>query len=343
MTYVLVLADDLTGALEAGAKFAAAGMRSLVSARAADLPECEVPVIDTETRHLSPEEAAGAISAVPLSARLIYKKTDSTLRGNIAAELGELARRMPDARIAYLPAYPAMGRTVRDGQLYVDGVPVHRTTFGCDEQNPVAGSSIAEMLGEGLHCAVYDGETDADLAAAVAAALADPDCRILAGPASVAGEIAKRLAAAGAAGRPPWPGVRRCLVVNGSRHEISGRQVEFAIARGAISDAADGAWRLLAVPACPEMHPLEIAAETGDLVAASVEAGSYDAVMTFGGDTAFGVLKALGFPLLEPIGEIVAGVPVARVEGRDLHLITKAGGFGGESLICRVKDLLYGQ
>jgi uncharacterized protein YgbK (DUF1537 family) len=341
MLSVLTIADDLTGALEAGAKFAERGIRSAVTTRRVLPSGYAAAVLDTETRHVAPAEAEGAIAALPLSdAALVYKKTDSTLRGNIAAELRALSRALPDSCIAYLPAYPALGRTVREGRLYVDGVPVDRTAFGEDVLNPIAGSSIAAMLGEGLPCTVYDGESEDDLGAAMAAVLADARCRIVAGPASVAAELAARLDLAREPAAP-FPAVRRCLVVNGSLHEASARQVAFALERGCISDAPDAPWRLLASPACPDMHPLEIAAETGDLVCACLEAGTFDAIMVFGGDTAFGILEALGRPLLEPVGEIVTGVPVSRVAGRNLHLITKAGGFGGDALIRRVKELLY--
>jgi D-threonate/D-erythronate kinase len=337
---VLALADDLTGALETGARFAALGIPAVVTTRPEPAPGWPVTVIDTETRHLPPEDAAALIAAVPLSgARLVYKKTDSTLRGNIAAELCALSRQMPEARIAYLPAYPALGRTVRNGHLYVDGVPVHETAFGRDALNPVAGSSVAAMLGGDLPCTVYDSETGAELAAATALALADPRCRILAGPASVAAEIATQL---DEARHPPapWPRVERCLVINGSRHEISARQVAYALDRGAVSDAPEAPWRVLPSAACPDMHPLEVAAETGELVCACLDAAPFDALMVFGGDTAFGILEALGRPLLEPLGEIVTGVPVSRIAGRSLYLISKAGGFGDEALICRVRELL---
>lgn len=58
----LVLADDLTGALEAGAKFAGQGIRTLVSTELSLHPKgCDestaVLVIDTETRHLPANEA----------------------------------------------------------------------------------------------------------------------------------------------------------------------------------------------------------------------------------------------------------------------------------------------
>ncbi len=168
MHRILGFADDLTGALEAGAKFAERGMRTAVTARTADCAGYEAAVLDTETRHLKREEAEAVLAAMAgEKAEAIYKKTDSTLRGHIGAELRALAR-VYGARVAYIPAYPAMGRTVRRGQLHVDGVPVHMTEFGRDGLNPVTSSSVAEALGAGFECEVYEGETDEDVAAAVA-------------------------------------------------------------------------------------------------------------------------------------------------------------------------------
>src|SRR5580700_2056876 len=116
---VLALADDLTGALETGAKFAAHGIEALV----AEAGPCRVLVVNTETRHLSPGEAAGRIvrAAAANPSRLIYKKTDSTLRGNIGAELGALLEVRRDSPLLYVPAYPEMGRVVKQGHLYVHG------------------------------------------------------------------------------------------------------------------------------------------------------------------------------------------------------------------------------
>src|SRR5690348_7963142 len=115
---ILALADDLTGALEVGAKFAAVGIPAMVTTRpgAADMPgdvgatfagcgattsvdmsvdaarrSACATVIDTETRHMAPADAAYLVgrlaeNACPRSPLLVYKKTDSTLRGNIGAE-----------------------------------------------------------------------------------------------------------------------------------------------------------------------------------------------------------------------------------------------------------------
>src|ERR1041384_5159011 len=103
---ILALADDMTGALEIGAKFSAAGMPSSISARAGPVGEAPVVVFDTETRHNSAEVAYRTVRRFVLEAGLahlplVYKKTDSTLRGNISAELQALADLFPAWRIGY--------------------------------------------------------------------------------------------------------------------------------------------------------------------------------------------------------------------------------------------------
>ncbi|MBI5085319.1 MAG: four-carbon acid sugar kinase family protein, partial [Acidobacteria bacterium] len=148
---VIVLADDLTGALEAGAQFAGAGAVAVVLTK--DPPKFDVPVviIDTETRHLAPPEAARRVFrhaqwAKDAGVALIYKKTDSTLRGNIGAELGALLGAFPGRRLTYAPAYPQLGRTVVHGRLLLDGLPVEQTPFAGDPIDPVTESNIEVVL-----------------------------------------------------------------------------------------------------------------------------------------------------------------------------------------------------
>ncbi len=54
--------------------------------------------------------------------RIVFKKIDSQLRGNVAAEVGAL-----DGDVMVAPALPVEGRIVRGGVLYVDGEPRRRS------------------------------------------------------------------------------------------------------------------------------------------------------------------------------------------------------------------------
>ncbi len=322
MTALLALADDLTGALETGARFAMEGIAAPVTIAA----DPDAVVIDAETRHLTPDAAAARVFDLASSARtrgvwFIYKKTDSTLRGNIAAELGALLAAWPGARAAYVPAYPAMGRTVRDGTLYVNGVLVSDTEFARDPLNPVRESHIPTLLG----CAgiqVCDGETDADVDRA-ARVIVEEGCTIAAGPAPLATALARLIPAERTPPRP-CPRITTCLVVNGSFHPASLAQIAHAREHGwPVVETARGltGWALSASPVPDTAHRAGL-----------------DAIAVFGGDTALAIVRAFGLTRLDPIGEILPGVAVSAIGA--LTLITKAGGFGPPDLLPRLRALL---
>src|SRR5438034_10566435 len=81
-----IIADDLTGACDTGALFAARGPVPVTVWPDAAL-RAPVSVVDTETRALDPADAAPRASAVARSAARTrtFKKTDSTLRGPTGA------------------------------------------------------------------------------------------------------------------------------------------------------------------------------------------------------------------------------------------------------------------
>jgi len=340
MRSIFALADDLTGALEAGAKFAERRFRTLVTTRRERRSDFPVTVVDTESRHLSPEGAAETIADfLPDGAQIIYKKTDSALRGNIASELRALHRAFPDARLSYIPAYPEIGRTARAGSVFIDGIPAHLSDFAQDRLNPVTTNCVAELLGEDLPCTIYDGENSGDVRSAVSSVLLRPGCHIIAGPASVAAAIAAHYEPE--ASLPKWPTVEKCLVVNGSQHPASTEQTAYALARGYVSSDADASWRLVSPASADGMTPFQFAEATGKAVVGEIGRSSPDALLVFGGDTAFAILQSMKRHDLHPVGEILPGVPLSRIDGAGLYLISKAGSFGEANLICRVKGTLH--
>jgi D-threonate/D-erythronate kinase len=155
MTEVLVVADDLTGGNATGALFARRGLRTVTVSDVAHAGRhaADVVVVNTQTRHVSAELAAAAVrravEAVP-GARLMVKRVDTTLRGNVGAELEAaltiVRRRWPTARALFVPAYPAADRTTVDGIHLIDGVPVAETDAGRDPFRPVRTSRPAELL-----------------------------------------------------------------------------------------------------------------------------------------------------------------------------------------------------
>jgi uncharacterized protein YgbK (DUF1537 family) len=335
--WILAIADDLTGAIEAGAKFAGQGFAACVTTQIAvgAPPKLPVLVIDTETRHMSSEDAAAVVSralesALPFVPWLVYKKTDSTLRGNIAAEFRALLKLLPHRSLIYVPCYPDMGRTVKGGRLFIGELPVQETAFASDPLNPVSESDIIVLL-DGLPAVVLDGESNADVEAAAHRIMATNPPPLAAGPAALAGALAQCIPLCRREGRA-FPSLPRCLVVNGSLHPASVAQVAFAQTHRCF----EGGWRYF--EAEPGSAGPDGARETGERVRRLIAASPVDGLVVFGGDTAFGIHEALGGQPFEPWSEVLPGVPLSR--SGDLFWVTKAGGFGAPNLLCDLRRIL---
>lgn len=157
MLRLLIIADDFTGALDTGVQLAGGGTKTRVTTArrldAARLHEAEVLVIDAETRHLPAVQAAEIVrdivaQAVAEKVPHIYKKTDSALRGNIGAELQAMLEASGEKRMAFLPAFPQVGRCTVDGVHYISGTPVAESVFGADPFEPVRHSAVDALIAE---------------------------------------------------------------------------------------------------------------------------------------------------------------------------------------------------
>lgn len=260
MPKLLIIADDLTGALDTGVKFAEAGLTTAVSTRCESCPadsSADVAVLCADTRHLSGEEAYRAIRSIVEANRdrfpLLMKKTDSGLRGNIGAELQAFLDGTGESLLAFFPALPEMRRVTRGGVQYIDGVPVSKSVFGRDPFEPVldddisvllsrqcsvptrvisreeAGSTLRDTVGPVIR--IYDAETSEDMRRAVSRLLSDGQTHLLAGCAGLAQALAGELS--GSASSPGRPSEHDpLLVVCGSVNNVSARQLDYAESRG---------------------------------------------------------------------------------------------------------------
>ena len=153
-----IFADDLTGALDAAAPFAARGFRTLVS------PTSELPVgaegaevisVNLGTRHLDPRAIAerthqAVIELGKLGVKILLNKIDSTLRGNPGIELLAAINAVSGDHAVLCSAYPQNLRTIADGVLLVDGIPVVDTDVGQDKLSPLLSSRVVEILASSL-------------------------------------------------------------------------------------------------------------------------------------------------------------------------------------------------
>lgn len=153
---LLIVADDFTGALDTGVQFSKKGIQTMVSTKTyIDFKHfddnIQVLVIDTESRHLNPKQAYQIVNtivqrAVEFGIKAIYKKTDSTLRGNIGSELTAVLDAASTKALMFIPAYPKAGRTTMDGLQYIHSVLLQETSFANDLLNPMTESNIAAII-----------------------------------------------------------------------------------------------------------------------------------------------------------------------------------------------------
>lgn len=174
MNRVLIIGDDLTGSNATGALYAQSGLSAVTVQTPLtdeDLTlDTDVLVVNTNSRHLSPRDAGEAVAAVINSfetlPRLVAKRIDTTLRGNVGAEiealLNSVRAREPDKRIAALlvPAFPKSGRVTVGGMQLVEGEPVARTWAGSDPFTPVLHSSIAHVVADQADLATSEVKLD---------------------------------------------------------------------------------------------------------------------------------------------------------------------------------------
>jgi len=242
-----IVADDLTGALDAAAPFAARGYRTDVVLRSSGPSAADVVARSAESRMLTPDAAVARTVALARSVTTatLFKKIDSLLRGPLAAEIAALAAAISPDLVIVAPAFPAQGRVTIGGVQYAHGRPVHESVR--DPFAPAATSDIALLLAdaglatrllalgdlgagpdavraalagrEGGRVVVADAERQEDLDTLVRATATVGSEILWCGAAGLAHALAAALPPAQA--RPPPPAARRTLVVCGSMHPAS--------------------------------------------------------------------------------------------------------------------------
>jgi uncharacterized protein YgbK (DUF1537 family) len=339
-----VVADDLTGAADAAAPFAVRGLTVSV-ALGEELPDVEVVALSTDNRGRSAAEASArsrrAVGRVHDS-ELLFVKIDSTLRGQVRADVEGALSAWGAAAAVATPAFPAQGRVVRDGALLVHGVPTV--------------PRVAALFPDGV--AVVDAGDHDELVALARRVVADRSVAVGSGGLSRA--LADVLGSPGA--DPPRPGSRPgavtgVLLVVGTPHPTTRAQLAHLVADPvslgpAAADAAVAALRAgrRVVLTCTPDGPVEpespaaaaLAARLAAVAVAVLEAEPDTGLVLTGGATALAVATALGATELRLSGEVAAGLPLgALVAGpRRVPVVTKSGGFGAPDALDRAAEAL---
>lgn len=332
-TQLAIIADDLTGALDAAAPFAVRGLSVVVATSPAHVAAAlrikpRIIAVSTNSRTLPRAESiaavqslAGDLAAVPE----VFKKIDSRFKGHVLSEVTALAQLRGLASILVCPAIPEFGRVVRGGRV---------SGFGVGE--PVRADLL--LRDGALPVEIPDAATDAELDALAAR----PRGPLLVGARGFASALARHLT-----GKPFPDGAAPQLahplaIAIGTRDPITLEQL--AVLRGArpeipVLHAPNGRLSeapplaplaiLQAVPGLRLADPDVVQSAFAASFCPSFTEGRHTLVLS-GGATAQAVLARLGISLLRITGECAPGIPISVPLDypRPLAIVTKSGGFG---------------
>ncbi|MCM3175672.1 MULTISPECIES: four-carbon acid sugar kinase family protein [unclassified Paenibacillus] len=423
-----IIADDLTGANDSGVQLARHGLKTSVLFNMDEEPltRYDAVVFDTDSRSISSQEA---YERVYQAAQLlknngfdtIFKKMDSTMRGNIGIEIDALYDVVKPDFMMIAPGYPKNNRTILEGIHYLNGVPLADTEIANDPKTPVTLSYLPDLLKQQTNYEV--GEiTLADLEIGqghiqvkleqfkqnnIPYVLVDStEERHLEMILQMTRKLEYTFAWAGSAGIanylpahyelesksaeltiPMNPGP--ILTVVGSVNKNSREQLNLLLKQTrissvlfhsfkAVSSSADRAEEIERVyaevrskalegqdvvlystaeqvdielaRATGEMRGLnhtevsnEIVLAMGEICARLLEEGLFKGVSMTGGDTAKQICLKWNISGFELLDELEIGVPISKFIGiDDLHVITKAGGFGKPDVFIHAIQKLKG-
>ncbi|KAA5986370.1 four-carbon acid sugar kinase family protein [Candidatus Pantoea gossypiicola] len=294
-TPVLVIADDFTGANDAGSGLAQAGARvHVLFGTGASLQDeaADVLVISTDSRAASATQAAEHVTqvvqhyAAQLQQGWLFKKIDSTLRGNVGAET-VAALRASGKRLALVaPALPRLGRTTREGSVWVNQRLLTDTEFASDPKTPILSARILDQMqidGTEIDLAtlrsdrldavlaaahgvvVVDAETEADLARLISAASRLSETPLLVGAAGLSDALGAALSV-----RPSRP----VLAVVGSMSRQAEQQIAALVNQHAVEIVDVDIRQLFQQPAWSERERWR------EQAAAALRAGRHTVIRT---------------------------------------------------------------
>ncbi|MBL3574474.1 hypothetical protein JMK10_15330 [Rhodovulum sulfidophilum] len=336
---LLIVADDLTGALDSAGEAASLGIGTRVFLSPAALAaarECTLPpvvAVTTGSRDGTVAAAAAAMHNVCaclswLRPERVMKKVDSRLKGHVAVECAILADALHRRQIIAAPALPDMGRVQRHGRLTGAGI-----------ETPL---DIAARF-SGLSPHVPDITDAAQMKEA-----AELDGLPVGARSLAAALVAQLWPDATRQGTPPLPGP--AVLAIGSRDPITLAQVERLDLP--LYLAPDGR-----LPLDPPRPPCVMQMVSGGMDRSAAEAGAdfaegltkmimRDAVGTLiacGGETAAAILARLGVDRAEVFGLALPGIAVVRAAlpgSRVLTIVTKSGGFGAADMLAQLVNLV---
>ena len=372
----ILIADDLTGACDTGVQFVRRGLScrvelNLAKHRAPAMTD--VLAFNTNSRNDDVVQSRRkieelAIGCSELKARVIFKKVDSTLRGNVKEEIATALQTLQCEAAIIAPAFPAMCRFVRRGILHwVDssgdcqidircllaerGISLEKiaTVRMAGQDFATLSSALDTHIENGKRFLIVDSESQRDLQCAAAAGIKLARNILWVGSAglgmAVADHIAKSQTRKSTFATTDAP----VMFLIGSSHLATLRQkkalltgtnaVEVAPTPGAIDDARQAL--------CAKRH-LVVTIEHGNVSKSSLRqffAGldgiKVSVMFLTGGDTGTLVCNAVGAHAIDLCDEIAPGFPWGMFSGGMFHglpVASKSGSFGDPDALLRCAE-----
>jgi len=154
---IYVIADDLTGANDTGVQFAKNNYKTMVliledeSLNIVVSNDLDVLVIDTETRETAEEIARNRMKNILEKINInkediVYKKVDSTLRGNVGVEIAEIMNILEKDICIFSPSFPSHQRITVGGYLLVQQKPLGFSEYSSESSEQEENSFIPFLL-----------------------------------------------------------------------------------------------------------------------------------------------------------------------------------------------------
>jgi uncharacterized protein YgbK (DUF1537 family) len=153
------IADDYTGASDLANTLTRSGLRTVqtIGVPASDLalPEVDAVVVSLKSRSIEPDLAVSRSRAAEKwlrgrgASHVLFKicsTFDSTDAGNIGPVMDALRADCGERIVLVTPAFPATGRTVYQGNLFVGSVPLNESPLKDHPLNPMHDSNLVRVL-----------------------------------------------------------------------------------------------------------------------------------------------------------------------------------------------------
>ncbi len=359
-----LIADDFTGANDLALQLIKYGIKVITTTKISSLGKNEVEIITSESRNVDEKLARKRVGDIVEKFQeniydKFFKKIDSTLRGNVRAEVEELRRIIGNETIAYVVPFPSLSRIVKEGKHYVEGEELHKSIFSQDPICPVKTSNIkdyfpgrlikldeirngklVEILKEAKEIdLIFEGEKEEDIDLIGKALVESGKDKHIVGSSRIIESLLKY-----------WGYSRsKVLVLAGSCNNISLEQVktfikknEFRIFDYKVGEplVKSGFGEDIILRSIREKEEMikdlkikssqEIKVELAEIAVKIIKKEGIKKIISSGGDISMELMKNLGLDTFEVTNYIEAGISYGR--SGEYEFITKPGGFGSKNI-----------